>query len=150
MNRPQTNAMGANEMAAARAAGGQMEQQAEQEQQMKAQEEQMKEQMAQVDGVLQKTVDVEAMKKIGAVAAVKPEKAQQLKMMLVQLIEQGQMKPPISVKHVEDLMTMWESKYGTKAVVINYQRKAFSDSESDLDLDDMDAVLAGVGSEGKN
>mmetsp|Transcript_46948 Transcript_46948/g.82037 ORF Transcript_46948/g.82037 Transcript_46948/m.82037 type:complete len:80 (+) Transcript_46948:2-241(+) len=77
----------------------------------------------------------EALERLSRLGMVKPEKQQQIEMMLLQLAQSGQIQEKLSDAALVQIMERADAQRASST--IKFQRKRRDDSDDDIDLDNL-------------
>ena len=81
-------------------------------------------------------LDDKALERMGAISAVKPEKAEQLQNVIIANMQRGGVQGKITEAQLIDLLNQFAEK-DEEDNKVEFKRRAF-DSDDDLDLDNLD------------
>jgi len=124
--------MAAIQKAAAAGGGGGGMPNAQQAAEMQAKQKQEQEMR---EDLLTKMVAPDARERLRNIAIVKPEKAQQLENMIIEMGRKGQLRQQLDDKQLKGMLEQISGSGEDTKPKISFDRRRFDDDDSDIDLD---------------
>ena len=87
--------------------------------------------------MMQQVLENDARVRLANIAAVKPQKAEQLQNIIIGNLQRGTIQGKINEKQLIELLEQFSQKEKEGEEAVTFKRKAF-DSDDDLDLDNLD------------